>query len=78
MTIPQELAFSISEFETRLARVREQMADRRVDLLMLFSPSNIYYVSGLHNDNYWDVQAVLVPLEGDPRIVISAYESGVP
>ena len=40
MTIPQELAFSISKFETRLARVREQMADRRVDLLMLFSPSN--------------------------------------
>lgn len=74
--IPQELAFEVTEYRTRLAAVRRQMAARHLDAIVLFGPQNLCYVSGLDNDNLSDVQALVVPLDRDPILVLFWFEAG--
>lgn len=76
MAVPQELAFEVAEYRARLDAVRRQMAARNLDALVLFGPHNLCYVSGLDNDNLSDVQAVIVPLDRDPILVLFWFEAG--
>lgn len=64
--IVKELAFSISEFEHRLAKVREQMKLRELDVLLVSTPENIFYLSGYQTPGYYCTQCLVVPLQGDP------------
>ncbi|MCP4331197.1 MAG: aminopeptidase P family protein [Gammaproteobacteria bacterium] len=41
-----ELGFSISEYKSRLQKIRRHMAERNIDLLWLMAPESLYYVSG--------------------------------
>ncbi len=41
-----ELAFSLEEYQARLQRIRERMAQDDIDVLWLMSPEALYYVSG--------------------------------
>ncbi|MCE8033213.1 MAG: Xaa-Pro peptidase family protein [Halomonas sp.] len=41
-----ELAFPVSEFEARLARVRDAMREAGLDALLLTDPADIYYLTG--------------------------------
>ena len=74
--IPKELAFEVAEYRDRLAAVRRQMTARRLDALVLFGPHNLCYVSGLDNDNLSDVQALVIPLDRDPILVLFWFEAG--
>jgi len=76
MAIPRELAFEVSEYRSRLAAVRRQMESRNLDALVLFGPQNLCYVSGLDNDNLSDIQAVIVPRDRDPVLVLFWFEAG--
>ena len=42
----RELAFPREEFKTRLLRIRELMANEKIDCLFLTSPESMYYLSG--------------------------------
>lgn len=44
--IPKNLAFSVAEFEERVAKVRASMAARQIDALVVTEASNICYLSG--------------------------------
>ena len=44
----RELPFANEEFDQRLLRIRQAMADSKIDCLFLTSPESMYYVSGFN------------------------------
>jgi len=76
MTFEKQLSFSPGEFERRVQAVRQAAADRGFEALLLFSPSNGYYLSGFFSVNLWDFQCLLVPLSSEPVLVVREFESG--
>ncbi|MER8563374.1 Xaa-Pro peptidase family protein [Mesorhizobium sp. M0578] len=63
--VQKDLAFPIEEFQRRLKIVRQEMAERSLDLLVVTTPENIYYMSGYHTVGYFSSQFLLVPISGD-------------
>ena len=76
MPIPRDPAFPRSEYAARLERVRQGMAERKLDGLLLMGPHNINYLSGMDSENLFDFQALVVPLAGEPKLVIFDFERG--
>ena len=64
--IEKDLAFTVEEYQRRLAGVRTQMAERKLDVLVVTTPENICYLSGYQTPGYYCKQCLIVPLEGDP------------
>ena len=74
MSIPHEPAFDAAEYAGRLAAVRRGMAERDIDGLLLFSPHNVFYLSGMDSENLFDFQCLIVPAAGEPVLVILDFE----
>src|SRR5262249_42896578 len=74
MKIPADLAFTATEYRARLSRVRKTMAARDIAALILHSPENICYLSGFHTPGYYWLQFLVVPIEGDPVLVMRSLE----
>ncbi|MSO93700.1 MAG: aminopeptidase P family protein [Rhodospirillales bacterium] len=68
------LAFSVEEYKGRLARVRKAMAEKGLTGLFLHGPENICYLSGFHTPGYYFIQALLVPMAGEPVLVTRYIE----
>ena len=73
--------FPRTEYEDRVRRAREYMAEQEVDILVLWDPANIRYFSGFHS-LHWSAMSIqpavyLLPLERDPVIVVPDFFSGV-
>lgn len=69
-------AFSTAEFQARLARVREQMQSRSIDVLLVNAPENIYYLTGYQTSGYFAYQALIVPAAAAPLLLIRHLEQG--
>ncbi len=69
-------AFETSEFKTRIRNVQSEMELADLDVLLVHSPENIYYLSGLQTSGYFAYQVLLVPAEGDPRLLLRYLERG--
>ncbi|MGY3591828.1 Xaa-Pro dipeptidase [Bradyrhizobium sp. USDA 4341] len=69
-----QLPFTPKEFDARLANCRKAMSERGLDFLVLSSPENIYYLSGLVTRGYYVFQALVVTHIGEPIVVIRRYE----
>lgn len=67
----RDLPFTIAEYQTRLDKVRAQMAERGMDVLLLVSPVNINYLTGSLNS---EPQYLVVPLKGEPTILTWKFE----
>ncbi len=67
-------AFTLDEFKARIARVRDGMRKRGVDVLLATGPENIYYLSGYHTTGYHIYQAFVLPLDGEPEFVCRKLE----
>ncbi|CAN5821469.1 Xaa-Pro peptidase family protein [soil metagenome] len=76
MAIARRPAFETDEYQRRIERVRASMAQRSLDGLVLVGPHNINYLSGMDSENLFDFQALIVPLEGEPDLVIFDFELG--
>jgi Xaa-Pro dipeptidase len=76
MTIPHEPVFEPSEYARRLALVRAGMAERGLHGLLVFSPHNDFYLSGMDSENLFDFQCMIVPASAslDPVLVILDFE----
>ena len=74
MAIPKQPAFEQAEYERRLEQVQRAMAQRRLDAMVLFSPHNIFYLSGMDSENLVDYQCLVVPAAGEPTLVIFGFE----
>ena len=65
----------MEDFQTRLTRVRQEMARQAIDALLVVKPQNIYYLSGCRI--YGGALApdlLLVPSEGPMKHVTRAFE----
>ncbi|MEZ5831639.1 MAG: Xaa-Pro peptidase family protein [Dongiaceae bacterium] len=69
-------AFSTLEFEARLRRVREAMHARRIDVLLVTTPENIYYLTGYQTSGYFAYQALIVSDTAAPILFIRHLERG--
>lgn len=62
------------EYERRWAAVRKAVLDREFDALLIASPENIYYLTGLQHQGYFAFTLLVVPAHGEPRLVARAME----
>lgn len=70
----KENPFDEKEYETRMYKVREQMAKEELDLLMIFDPVNQFYLSGYQTVNQDDYRVLLLPKKSEPIILIWQLE----
>ena len=75
MTIRKELFISIEEYNQRLTSLREKMAATELDVLLVSAPESIYYVSGYQTIGFHNYQLLVVPLEGEPFLILRNLES---
>ena len=69
-------AFSAEEHQARITRAQESMARHGLDLLVLFDPQSLGYFTGYTSVNMWDFSALVIPVEGEPRVVLWDFELG--
>ena len=66
--------FPKEEFEARLAKVKAGMADKGLDALLQFSPSNLFYLTGYNTAGFNNWQCLVVPMTGNPVLVLRLLE----
>src|SRR5260221_12718943 len=64
----EPLPFDRTEYAQRLARIRRDMASRKIDLLVVTDVANQHYITGYDGWSFYTPQSVLVPL-GDEEPV---------
>ena len=66
--------FSDEELARRVAATRSAMAERELDILLLSSPENIFYLIGLDHWGYFAPHLLVVPAEGEMVLITRAME----
>ncbi|WP_292329607.1 Xaa-Pro peptidase family protein [Mesorhizobium sp.] len=66
--------FSTEEFRSRLRRVQALIQSKDLVGLMVYSPANIYYLSGYHTSAYFSYQVLFVPARGEPLLLVRELE----
>ena len=74
MAIKSSRYFADEEYETRRRLVRETMSQRGLDAVLVSSPENIYYLTGLDSMGYFACQLLIFPLKGEPILITRAME----
>lgn len=72
MTMPP--FFPDEAYEIRLQRLRRRMAKKDLDACLISSPENIYYLSGLSHQGFFAFHNLIVPREGECRLIARAME----
>ena len=60
------LPFSRDEYASRLGKIREEMLNRELDLLLVNDVANQHYITAYDGWSFYTPQTVIVPLEGEP------------
>jgi Xaa-Pro dipeptidase len=68
------MTFPAAEYERRLGELRERMAARLLDAVIISDPENLMYLTDYQTTGYSFFQALVVPLEGDSFMVTRAME----
>ena len=71
----KQLAFSVQEYQQRLANVQKHLASRRLDALLACNLSSVCYLSGLESIGTLKYWLCLVPAEGEPVLLAQDFES---
>jgi Xaa-Pro dipeptidase len=66
--------FTREEFDARLVAVRREMAARGLDALLLSSPENIFYLTGLDHWGYFAPHLLVVPIDSEMALITRAME----
>src|SRR5262245_60899742 len=69
-----EAAFSKAEFDARIGAAREKFADAGIDVFIVTSPENIFYLTGQQTPGYYTFQALLLPVDAEPHFVVRHLE----
>jgi Xaa-Pro dipeptidase len=64
-----------AEYADRMVRLREVMGGNDLVALVVSSPENIYYLTGLDHQGHFALTLLVVPLEGRAMIVARAMEA---
>ena len=68
------LGFDEEEYRARLAAVRAHMAVRELDLCLVSTPENIFYLTGLDHWGYFVPHVLIVPQDGEMVLVTRQME----
>lgn len=63
------------ELATRLARVRQVMAQRSLAALVVADPANLYYLTGYNAWSFYMPQCLIVPASGPPHLFARAMDA---
>jgi Xaa-Pro dipeptidase len=69
-----DLSFDAAEYQGRLAAVRRRMAERDLDVCLISTPENIFYLTGLDHWGFFAAHLLLVPADGEMTLVTRAME----
>ena len=69
MAIDRDIPFPMEEYKTRLANVQDRMRTRGLDVLLAYTPENIFYLTGYNTTGYYVYQCLIVPANRDPIMV---------
>ena len=72
-----DLVFPMAEFGRRLAELRQRMAARGVDAVLVTTPENLFYLTGYETQGLWYFNGLVVPLDGEPFMVTRVAEDSV-
>ncbi|MBA3991818.1 MAG: aminopeptidase P family protein [Propionibacteriales bacterium] len=65
---------TVTAYDDRRTRVREAMDKLGCDAFVLATPENIHYLSGLDNQGHFAFTALMLPRDGEPRVVAREME----
>ncbi len=69
-----DMTFPLCEYERRLEALRVHIAERHLDAVIITDPENIFYLTNYQTTGYSFFQSLVVPLEGEPFMVMRAME----
>src|SRR5437667_1269808 len=69
-----EAVFPKAEFDRRVAAARIKLAERDIDVFIVTSPENIFYLTGQQTPGYYTFQALLLPVDTEPHFVVRQLE----
>lgn len=69
-----DMTFPFSEYQRRLTELRERIAQRRLDAVVITDPENIMYLTDYQTTGYSFFQALVVPLEAEPFMITRGLE----
>jgi Xaa-Pro dipeptidase len=69
-----EAAFDRCELAARVAAARHSLAAHDLDVFIVTSPENIFYLTGQQTPGYYTFQALLLPAEGEPHFIVRQLE----
>ena len=70
------LAFKVEEFKNRIDRVRSRMEKKKINLMLINTPENIFYLTGHQSPCYYMYMGLLLPIEGDVKLILRQGELG--
>lgn len=68
------IPFSDAELTRRLTAVRAKMAEMGLDAVLLRSSESVYYLTGMNHYGFFAEHILLVPIEGEMRLVVRETE----
>jgi Xaa-Pro dipeptidase len=71
------LAFPQDEYDHRIAAVRKGMGARSAEVLLLFAPTNIFYLTGYNTVGYTNYQCLAMPADAPPILIVRLLERPV-
>ena len=75
MRRPMYQFFSLDEYQERLDALRSRMEQRGVDVLLVTTPENLYYLSGYQTPGYYWYQTLIVLPDREPVLITRLNES---
>lgn len=66
--------FPDEEYATRLRNLRQMLIERGLDACLISVPENIYYLTGLDHQGYFAIHLLVVPQEGELRLIARGME----
>lgn len=69
-----EAVFVQEEYAARFAAARRALQARRCDVLVVTGPENLFYLTGQQTPGYYTFQSLVLPVEGEPVLVLRQLE----
>ncbi|MEX2481927.1 MAG: Xaa-Pro peptidase family protein [Gammaproteobacteria bacterium] len=69
--------FPPQEYTRRVTEARTEMDRRGLSAVLISSPENIYYLTGLDHQGFFAYHVLVLPIEGTPVLVTRAMEKAV-
>lgn len=74
MKAREDMTFEPAEYQRRLGELRERMARRKLDAVVITDPENLMYLTDYQTTGYSFFQALVVPLDDEPVMITREME----